>query len=277
MQLELQSQGESLPLDWPPGTYVVGGGRTDALAVDGLSPGLLRVTVTPGRLLVVAHGPVWLRGFRLKPGRPCWLLPGESVDLERRGKVRLGHAGQPAVLGTRSLLRRLLASLRVPADIAVPRFLCVSGDDLGRPLLLRPGTQELGRAPRCALRLGDPAVSRRHLSLTLEGGTATVEDLGTPGGMRVNGQSLRGPRVLLPGDLVGVGRTLLAYAAPQVPDAKGVRRSAPSGRRLVAAFALGTLLAGAALAALYRPAPARAQGRSGASPARSTSSATSRR
>jgi len=234
--------------------------------------------VTPERLLVVAHGPVWLRGVRLKPGRPCWLLSGESVALERRGKARLGHAGPPAVLGTRTLLRRLLASLRVPPDIAVPRLLCVSGADLGRTLLLRPDAHELGRAPGCALRLTDPAVSRRHLSLTVQGERVAVEDLGTPGGTRINGQRLRGPRALVPGDLVGVGRTLLAYAAPEAgPFAQVRRRDASPERRLLAALVLGSLLAAAALAALYRPAPARAQERSGASPARSTSSATSRR
>jgi Inner membrane component of T3SS, cytoplasmic domain len=278
MHLELHSHGQSLPLDWPPGTYVVGGGRMDALCVDGLPPALVRVTVAPDRLLVVAGGRVWLRGVRLPPGRTCWLLPGESLRLERRGRVRLALADPAPQLGTRSLLRRLLASMRVPTEVAVPRLLCVSGPDLGRTLLLRPGRQELGRGPGCALRVADGAVSRRHLSLTMDAHRVVVEDLGTPGGTRVNGWRAPGKGVLLSGDLVGVGRTLLAFAVPPAaPQARTRQRGARGGRRLVAAFLLGSLLAGAALAALYGPGGPGRQERSGASPARSTSSSTSRR
>ena len=278
MHLELHSRGQSLPLDWPPGTYVVGGGRTDALSVDGLPPALLRVTVAEDRLLVAAGGPVWLRGVRLRPGRTCWLLPGESLRLERRGRMVLAVAGPAPALGTRSLLRRLLASMRVPAEVAVPRLVCISGPDLGRVLLLRPGRQLLGRGPDCSLRLTDGAVSRRQLSLTMDGQRVLVEDLGTPGGSRVNGRRAPSEVALQSGDLVGAGRTLLAFAAPPGgPEPRGRGRDTRGGRRLVAAFALGSLLAAFALAGLYAPGGPARQERSGARPARSTSSSTNRR
>ncbi|HXX30266.1 MAG TPA: FHA domain-containing protein [Myxococcaceae bacterium] len=246
--------------------------------MDGLPPALLSVTVEPERILLVAHGDASVRGARLRPGQPCWLLPGESVVLGRRGQVRLALRGPLEELSTRSLVRRLLASARLPTAIAVPRLLCIAGRDLGRVLLLRPGRLELGRSPACDLRLEDGTVSRRHARVTVEEGQVLLEDLGTPGGTRINGRRLPGEARLLPGDVVGVGRTLLAHAAPASrADGRPRCREPRRGPRLTAALALGSLLAGAALAALHAPRVRTAQERSGASPARSTSSSTSRR
>lgn len=63
--------------------------------------------------------------------------------------------------------------------------------------------------------LSDPEVARRHLKLVLRSGRAYVEDLA--GGVRVNGQPLKGTRELLPGDVLKVGQTELTFAheAPQ--------------------------------------------------------------
>ena len=53
---------------------------------------------------------------------------------------------------------------------------------------------EIGRLPGCAVRLGDGAVSRRHLQLLREGGAHRLRDLGGRNRARCNGRWLRAGR-----------------------------------------------------------------------------------
>lgn len=55
--------------------------------------------------------------------------------------------------------------------------------------------------------LEDPEVSRRHAVLRRSGGSVVVEDLESTNGTFVNGERIRSPREVLPGDQVRVGRT----------------------------------------------------------------------
>ena len=92
-----------------------------------------------------------------------WLLPGEPVRLSRVAKIRIAPPGEDA--GTMALVRSLIQRGQTPVSSATPALLCVAGPDAGTVFLLGETPLELGRAPECAIRLGDGAVSRRHLEL----------------------------------------------------------------------------------------------------------------
>ena len=225
--------GSHRPVEATARSFTLGGGAADRYRVPGLQPGALRIHVESTRVLVVARTSAWCRGVRLRVGAPVLLPPGEEVFLTRRGRIRLVHAvdAAPAPLGTRSVLRRLLAGDEAPSGIGVARLLCIAGPELGRSLLVAGGPLELGRAPGCALRLRDAAISRWQARLWVDGETVLLEDLGSYGGTRINGRRVHAARRLAPGDLIGAGRTLLRFtAAPRPvedvppPVAAGTRR-----------------------------------------------------
>ncbi len=90
------------------------------------------------------------------------------------------------------------------------------------------GSVEIGTDADLGLTLADDHVSGRHARVRLSGDAAVVEDLGSGGDTFVNEQPIHGPRVILPGDQIRVGLTVLelrtagepppARAAPEVPQ-----------------------------------------------------------
>jgi hypothetical protein len=63
--------------------------------------------------------------------------------------------------------------------------------------------------------IDDPEASRRHASLSLEGSTVTVEDLGSTNGTFVNGARISAPKELANGDKVRIGTTVFELQIPQ--------------------------------------------------------------
>ncbi len=67
----------------------------------------------------------------------------------------------------------------------------------------------IGRASSNDIQLTDELVSGHHAALRREGSTYVLTDQNSTNGTYVNRQRLRGAHPLQPGDVVGVGRTLL--------------------------------------------------------------------
>jgi pSer/pThr/pTyr-binding forkhead associated (FHA) protein len=88
-------------------------------------------------------------------------------------------------------------------------------------------------------RLGeDPELSRRHARIARGSqGELTIEDLGSANGTFVNNRRLDAPRVLAPGDVVRLGRTVLEVTegapAPPPPEELVIAGGDSAGRRLV--------------------------------------------
>jgi DNA-binding winged helix-turn-helix (wHTH) protein len=80
----------------------------------------------------------------------------------------------------------------------------ISLDD--REWTLREGENILGREAGAAVRIESGGVSRRHARITVSGGRATLEDLGSKNGTSVGDERLSSPRVLRDGDRVRLGR-----------------------------------------------------------------------
>jgi pSer/pThr/pTyr-binding forkhead associated (FHA) protein len=83
----------------------------------------------------------------------------------------------------------------------VPRF--VLRHD-GRRILLPEGETLIGRSLECRIRFNDPAVSRRHLRIVVESGSAMAWSLGSNGTL-LNGVPLSEARLLGDGDEICLG------------------------------------------------------------------------
>lgn len=71
----------------------------------------------------------------------------------------------------------------------------------------------IGRSSRCDVRIKHPGISAEHAIIRQVSGAATVEDLGSTNGTRVNGKKLTLMHTLRHGDQIGVGRERLMYFA----------------------------------------------------------------
>jgi DNA-binding winged helix-turn-helix (wHTH) protein len=78
-----------------------------------------------------------------------------------------------------------------------------------REIALRPGENVLGRVDEGVLWIESPSVSRRHARIRVEGGQATLEDLGSKNGTFWRGQRISVPVVLSDGDEIRLGKVPL--------------------------------------------------------------------
>jgi len=141
------------------------------------------------------------------PARP---LPREDV-----------HAGAPPVHGHPPLPPLPPLRGRTPGDTGghgpavvgragsrVTHVLVVDGP--GTRHELTTGRNVIGRGTEADIRLPDTGVSRKHVDVVLEGGVATVEDLGSTNGTLVNGRRIS-RQALADGDVIRIGHSVLVY------------------------------------------------------------------
>jgi two-component system response regulator AtoC len=77
---------------------------------------------------------------------------------------------------------------------------------------LRPdGDVVIGRDVAAEVVLQDASVSRRHACLTLVDGLATIRDLQSQNGTKINGESIAGSRPLVSGDVLTIGTVTVAF------------------------------------------------------------------
>jgi DNA-binding NtrC family response regulator len=103
--------------------------------------------------------------------------------------------------------RPALAPLDRPFRVTV-----VEGPDRGASIVVHEQAVLVGQSPVCALRLTDPAVSRRHASLDALGGALVVRDLGSTNGTFLDGVEVVEARAR-PDAVLRIGSTALAIAA----------------------------------------------------------------
>ena len=96
----------------------------------------------------------------------------------------------------------------------------VEGPDRGARALVDGALEQpllVGQSPACGLKLSDPSVSRRHLSLELEGGALRVLDLASTNGTYLRDAGGQGLRVrdvsCVGGERLVLGATTLELTA----------------------------------------------------------------
>ena len=83
-----------------------------------------------------------------------------------------------------------------------------------RQIPLNAGENILGRAPDAAVWIDAPGVSRHHARISLEGGAATLEDLGSKNGTYLGGQLVTAPSALGDGDQIRLGSVVVTFRIP---------------------------------------------------------------
>ena len=76
----------------------------------------------------------------------------------------------------------------------------------------------LGRGSSCDLQVDSRLLSRKHAMLLCTGAGWQLHDLGSTNGIEVNGVRVEQPRLLVPGDVFGVGELRIRFIAGAVPD-----------------------------------------------------------
>jgi pSer/pThr/pTyr-binding forkhead associated (FHA) protein len=93
-------------------------------------------------------------------------------------------------------------------------FQVLEGIDKGRVYRDLPIPVTIGREEGNLLRLNDERVSRYHAKVQVDGEDVILTDLDSTNGSRINGRPIS-IRRLLPGDRVGVGRSILIFGNPE--------------------------------------------------------------
>jgi signal transduction histidine kinase len=86
----------------------------------------------------------------------------------------------------------------------------VRGVGVGTHLLIREGSQRIGRDSHCEIHLEDTETSRTHAEVELHDGCCTLRDLGSSNGTFVNGQRIQ-VKQLSSGDRVQIGKQLMLF------------------------------------------------------------------
>lgn len=103
----------------------------------------------------------------------------------------------------------------------------LSGPQAGKIIPLKSGTNMVGRAPTCDVKVISPGVSKEHIKIDVLQDKIIVSDLGSRNGTFVNGTQVKSTKIK-PGDRIGLNEVVLeivplAAAAPalQIPASNG--------------------------------------------------------
>lgn len=98
-------------------------------------------------------------------------------------------------------------------------FQVIEGIDKGRVYRDLPLPVSIGREEGNRLRLNDERVSRYHAKIQFDNGDVIVTDLDSTNGTSINGTPIQIRRIL-PGDRVGIGRSVLMFGSNEEIQAR---------------------------------------------------------
>lgn len=82
------------------------------------------------------------------------------------------------------------------------------------------GETLLGRSAECHVTIEDPLVSRTHARINLDGEDATISDLGSRNGVKVNGAPIKEAVTLKDGDRIRIGTQELVFCRIEMVSAR---------------------------------------------------------
>ncbi|WP_018680141.1 FtsK/SpoIIIE domain-containing protein [Actinokineospora enzanensis] len=171
------------------------------------------VLVTVGEDATVADLRAALAAALDLPDRPVGPHPGRALadrlPVARAGLVR---GGVLHMLGTGTAAPVTARSRFELAVIGGPHATTAVPLPDGVPVIV-------GRAPESGLTLADPEVSRVHAQVTWGSDGLSVTDVNSRNGIRVRGWRVDGETVVGPGEIVGIGESLLLVRQATATDA----------------------------------------------------------
>lgn len=105
-------------------------------------------------------------------------------------------------------------SLPMASARSVPMLLESNGPHAGRMHELGYGRHVLGRGSDASVQLDHEDVSRRHAELEVSPEGVLVRDLESKNGVRIDGQSIRGPTRMVHGQSLALGDLALVLSHP---------------------------------------------------------------
>ncbi len=69
----------------------------------------------------------------------------------------------------------------------------------------------IGRSPECDIEIADNSVSHHHASISRDGASFKVQDLGSKNGTYMNQRKILGPTRVKHGDIIKVGKTTFEF------------------------------------------------------------------
>ena len=89
-------------------------------------------------------------------------------------------------------------------------ILSLKGRELDK-FLIGQGKVIIGRSPECDIRIDNPAISRKHATIEFMDGVYVATDLNSSNGSFINGDALKAPTQLKPGDVLGLAKFELQF------------------------------------------------------------------
>ncbi len=166
---------------------------------------------------------------RLPPLTPRVLRSGERV---RVGRVWLELRFEPAMVkgSTAAAAKELALSLvarglRAQGEEPGPRITVTEGGSAGATLILTEAgrTYTVGRAETCDLQL-DETAARRHACVSRRGDALFLEDTGSPGGTRLDGEPI-GSVTWRAGQDLEIGESRLTFDYPAADALSEIEQS----------------------------------------------------
>ena len=133
-----------------------------------------------------------------------WELRSAIGDRSRGGMLRTVRGFGYAFSGD---VEPLTSGVAAPS-VSGAQLRLVWGD---RVLSLTAGENVVGRDKDAAICLDAASVSRHHARILVEGPRATLEDLGSKNGTRLNGERVSGTRELQDGDAIRLGEVQMLF------------------------------------------------------------------
>jgi hypothetical protein len=213
MHFEFEHLGTTTPFELAEGQHRLGGAPEDQVRLEGLPPGLLTLGIEGPRLTVESTQTFMVNGVLVPPGVPRLVVPGEVVGLPEEMRLKVLQAPQSPErgMGTVAVLKHLLTDGEDLVASRAPTLTCLTGLDAGRTFALAEAKTDIGRGTEVDLRIRDRAVSRSHARILRVGAAFTVQDLGSPNGVFVNGHRVRRTAQLRDGDVIELGQTILRF------------------------------------------------------------------
>ena len=140
-----------------------------------------------------------------------WVAWSALRDMRRGERAPVRQAAPEPVDGGTSMYTAAEAFDSEP-DGAEPRLLVerAPGHQSGVAYDIPETGATLGRGD-VEIQIEDPFASARHARIMRQGPVLVIEDLGSTNGTYLNGQPLRGPQPLHPGDRIRIGDSEFSY------------------------------------------------------------------